>query len=153
MKYSVYINIKNAFSMKKILLSFLICLLGLQTMGQDVDTLPYFRTDSLPDAGIYLPAPPDTCSPLFIDDFQQWLWGKSMRSTPRGQQASWESLYGVPRMCTVFSEALGFTITAAGKHYKVTYYGDDRYQTAISATPSDSRAGANMASIINNMCN
>lgn len=50
-------------------------------------------------------------------------------------------------------EALGFTITAAGKHYKVTYYGDDRYQTAISATPSDSRAGANMASIINNMCN
>ncbi len=111
MKYTVHINIKNSFSMKKILLSFLICLLGLQTMGQDVDTLPYFRTDSLPDAGIYLPAPPDTCSPLFIDDFQQWLWGKSMRSTPRGQQASWESLYGVPRMCTVFSEALGFTIS------------------------------------------
>lgn len=97
--------------MKKILLSFLVCLFGLQTMGQSVDSLPYFSTDSMPDAGLYLPAPPDTCSPLFIDDFQQWLWGKSMRPTPRGQQASWESLFGVERMCTVFSEALGFTVS------------------------------------------
>ncbi len=80
-------------------------------MGQNLDTIPYFRTDSMPNAGIYLPAPPDTCSQLFIDDFQQWLWGKSMRHTPRGQQASWESLYSVDRMCGIYSEALGFVVS------------------------------------------
>ena len=53
----------------------LICFFGVNAMGQNLDTIPYFSTDSMPNAGIYLPAPPDTCSQLFIDDFQQWLWG------------------------------------------------------------------------------
>ncbi|MBQ3925413.1 MAG: phosphatase PAP2 family protein [Bacteroidaceae bacterium] len=72
---------------------------------------PYFSSDELPNACVYLPAPPDTASLLFVDDFQQFLWGKSMRSTPRGKQASWESLYGTSRMATVFGEALGMTIS------------------------------------------
>lgn len=87
------------------------CLAAFVSRGQNVDTIPYFRIDSLPDAGFYLPAPPDTNSQLFIDDFQQWLWGKSMRHTPRGQQASWESQYGNERMCGIYSEALGFTVS------------------------------------------
>ena len=97
--------------MKKTLLTLLICFFGVSAMGQNLDTIPYFSTDSMPNAGIYLPAPPDTCSQLFIDDFQQWLWGKSMRHTPRGQQASWESLYSVDRMCGIYSEALGFVVS------------------------------------------
>ena len=97
--------------MKKTLLTLLICFFGVSAMGQNLDTIPYFRTDSMPNAGIYLTAPPDTCSQLFIDDFQQWLWGKSMRHTPRGQQASWESLYSVDRMCGIYSEALGFVVS------------------------------------------
>ena len=40
---------------------------------------------------------------------------------------------------------LGFVITGDGKHYKVTYYGDGRYQLAFSKTPSDSRTGKNCA--------
>lgn len=40
---------------------------------------------------------------------------------------------------------LGFEITEEGKHYKVTYYGDGRYQTAYSKTPSDGRTGKNSA--------
>jgi acid phosphatase (class A) len=47
----------------------------------------------------------------FVDDFQQWIWGKSVRNTERGRQASWESLWGTVRMCTVFGEALGITIS------------------------------------------
>ena len=97
--------------MKKTIFALAICVLGLQTLAQNLDTVPYFSTDSMPDAGIYLPAPPDTCSQLFIDDFQQWLWGKTMRSTRRGQQASWESEYSIERMCGIYSEALGFTIS------------------------------------------
>ena len=71
----------------------------------------YLAQDSHADAGKYLPAPPDTASLAFVDDFQQWIWGKSMRNTERGRQASWESLNGTVRMCTVFSEALGITIS------------------------------------------
>lgn len=40
---------------------------------------------------------------------------------------------------------LGFEITEDGKHYKVTYYGDGRYQTTYSKTPSDGRTGKNCA--------
>jgi len=40
---------------------------------------------------------------------------------------------------------LGFEITEEGKHYKITYYGDGRYQTTYSKTPSDGRTGKNSA--------
>ena len=40
---------------------------------------------------------------------------------------------------------LGFEITDDGKHYKVIYYGDRRYNSALSKTPSDVRTGKNSA--------
>ncbi len=40
---------------------------------------------------------------------------------------------------------LGFDITEDGKHYKMTYYGDSRYQVTFSKTPSDVRSGKNSA--------
>lgn len=40
---------------------------------------------------------------------------------------------------------LGFEITEEGKHYKVRYYGDGRYQSTYSKTPSDARTGKNAA--------
>ena len=46
---------------------------------------------------------------------------------------------------------LGFEITEEGKHYKVTYYGDGRYQTTYSKTPSDGRSGKNSAQQTINM--
>jgi hypothetical protein len=46
----------------------------------------------------------------------------------------------------------GFVITDEGKHYKLTYYGDGRYQTIFAKTPSDARAGKNnAATIVKNM--
>ena len=81
-----------------------------QTENKKKDSA-YFNIFGLPNPCVYLPAPPDTASLLFVDDFQQFLWGKSIRNTPRGQQASWESLYGADRMATVFSEAMGMTIS------------------------------------------
>ena len=38
---------------------------------------------------------------------------------------------------------LGFEITDDGKHYKLTYYGDGRYQTIVAKSPSDVRSGKN----------
>lgn len=40
---------------------------------------------------------------------------------------------------------LGFKIAEEGKHYKITYYGDERYQTTYAKTPSDNRSGKNNA--------
>lgn len=40
-------------------------------------------------------------------------------------------------------ENLQMTITEDGKHYKVTCYGDNRYQTVLAKTPSDFRGGKN----------
>ena len=46
---------------------------------------------------------------------------------------------------------LGFVITEEGKHYRLTYYGDDRYQTTLAKTGSDWREGKNAASVITSM--
>ena len=71
----------------------------------------YFWQWDLPDARVYLPEPVDTSELLIADDFNQWIWGKSVRPTPRGAQASWESLYGIDRIKTIYSDVLGITIT------------------------------------------
>ena len=45
-------------------------------------------------------------------------------------------------------QSLGFEITEAGKHYKVTYGGDQRYMVTVGKTPSDNRSGSNSAALI-----
>lgn len=45
--------------------------------------------------------------------------------------------------------SLGFEITEAGKHYKITYRGDQRYMVTVGKTPSDNRSGSNNAELIN----
>lgn len=40
---------------------------------------------------------------------------------------------------------MGFEVTDDGKHYKLIYYGDGRYQTVLGKTPSDVRSGKNSA--------
>ena len=46
-------------------------------------------------------------------------------------------------------QSLGFELTEAGKHYKLTYKGDPRYMVTIGKTPSDNRSGSNNAALIN----
>ena len=41
----------------------------------------YVFLENMPDAGIYLPAPPDTSSLEYADDVIQWQWGKTVRIT------------------------------------------------------------------------
>lgn len=45
---------------------------------------------------------------------------------------------------------LGFDLSEDGKHYKAVFEGDPRYMFTLPTTSSDSRAGKNMASDINN---
>ena len=45
-------------------------------------------------------------------------------------------------------EEFGFTITEDGKHYKLTYYQDNRYTATMAKTGSDHRGGSNLTSSI-----
>lgn len=39
----------------------------------------------------------------------------------------------------------GFRIEEDGKHYRLTYFGDERYKTTLAKTPSDNKGGQNIA--------
>ena len=45
-------------------------------------------------------------------------------------------------------QEFGFMIEEDGKHYRLTFFGDDRYNTTVAKTPSDARAGKNIAHYI-----
>lgn len=110
------------------------------------DTIPQWMypddslyiTDSFPDAATFLPPPPptDTTNAQFDWDFLIWKWGKSQRETERGKQASHESLYGIVRMCTIYSEIFGFVIhpdTTPAIYRFMLYSGETGYRATINA--------------------
>ena len=88
----------------------LICLLALTRVSAQKPHA-YFTVQEMPDAVQYLPAPPDSASMCFAYDTAQYQWGKRQRSTPRGQQAKDDADYGIYRMATIFSPAIGVTIS------------------------------------------
>ena len=97
-----------------------------------------YITDSLPDSATLLPPPPpyDTANVVFKEDLARWEWGKSMRQTERGRQASQESLFGIVRMCTIYSELFGFVIhpeTTPAIYRFMLYAGETGYAATSSA--------------------
>ena len=74
----------------------------------------YYSVTELPNGVYYLPAPPDTSDMLIAADIYRWIWGKSLRPTPRGAQASEESLCNTQGMANVFSQAIGVTLSREG---------------------------------------
>ena len=96
---------------KRICTTFAITLFtGFSFAQTEQDTVYVFLKD-MPDAGIYLPPPPDMTSTTYADDFAQWQWGKTVRPTQRGQQANDDSQWGIKGMVRVFSDILGFEIS------------------------------------------
>ena len=85
--------------------------IGGKTFAQTEKDTVYVFLQDMPDAGIYLPPPPDMLSPQYADDFAQWQWGKTVRPTDRGQQANDDSQWGIKGMIRVHQETLGFEIT------------------------------------------
>ena len=75
----------------------------------------YVKPYEMPNAGFYLPAPPDTASMDFVDDMIQWQWGKTQRNTPRGRQANMESPWLPSIMESVMSQCLGLDTICAEK--------------------------------------
>lgn len=81
------------------------------SMAAAQDYEPYFTLEEMPDAVVFLPAPPAFESVAFADDFQQWQWGKSVRNTDRGKMASRDSEYGIECMADIFGQVLGIPIS------------------------------------------
>ena len=75
---------------------------GAQTGSDSI----YVASELLPDAGYFLPMPPDSSSAAFLDDIAQWQWGKTEAHTPRGARASSESCAWPESMRTIMAQVL-----------------------------------------------
>lgn len=70
--------------------------------------LPY---DRVPNSLTILPPPPADSSARFAYDREQYLWGKSLRDTPRGAQAVADATLGEQWVNEVFGEAFGYDLS------------------------------------------
>lgn len=69
---------------------------------------PTFLTvDQLPDGSAYLPVPPSFGSTLFVSDMVWNHWGKTLRDTPRGEQARRDANIRLTALLQMFSEPFG----------------------------------------------
>lgn len=70
----------------------------------------FLQEGDVPNSYLLLPPPPDGASITFLNDQARYTWGKTMRNTPRGDQAVKDARVegnGVPE---AFSEAFGIEI-------------------------------------------
>ena len=72
----------------------------------------YFTSEELPNAVIWLPAPPDTTSTRYVYDITQYMWGKTQRlDSLRAQMAVNHAVTDPAEMAYYFSEAFGMPIS------------------------------------------
>ena len=97
--------------MKKLFYIF-VALVMVVTTTHAQDPYPvYFSEDDLPNGVKWLPEPPDTISSQFVYDITQYMWGKSLRDTPRGKEATAHWVTGAAEMAEFFSVPFGMTIS------------------------------------------
>lgn len=90
---------------------FLALLCSLAASAQTVPDTVYLTLSQQPDGGVYIPAPPDSLSPLFAGDILMWQYGKTIRPTARGKQASDESPWTPDFLVQLAAEALDMDLT------------------------------------------
>ena len=72
----------------------------------------YFEIDDMPNAVVWLPAPPDTTSTQFVYDITQYMWGKTQRlNTERANQAIDNAVEEIPEMLEQFSVPFGMELS------------------------------------------
>lgn len=96
---------------KRLYATITVALFACISFAQTEKDTVYVFLENMPDAGIYLPPPPDMTSTQYADDFAQWQWGKTVRPTDRGQQANDDSQWGINGMIRIHQETLGFEIS------------------------------------------
>ena len=97
--------------MKRIIASIGLLLLSLAGL-QAQDVRPYLKAEELPNATVFLPAPPEDGSPILAADTLMYQWAKKhLRMGTRGQQAIREATTNVDTMALYFSGAFGRLLT------------------------------------------
>ena len=70
----------------------------------------FLEIDQVPNSLELLPGPPDAASIAFLYDQARYNWGKSLRNTPRGEQAVQDARVDGQHLPDSFSEAFGINI-------------------------------------------
>lgn len=73
---------------------------------------PFYNSDKAPHIEYVIPAPPSLGDPLFFNDWNQYLWGKSIRETPRGTQAVEDAYICADYFMKRFGEVMGMKLSA-----------------------------------------
>lgn len=73
----------------------------------------FLQEGDVPNSYLLLPPPPDGASITFLNDQARYSWGKTMRNTPRGEQAFRDAHVEGDGVPMAFSEAFGVTIDDA----------------------------------------
>lgn len=71
----------------------------------------YLTDEELPDGVKFLPPPPTWTSPLFAGDYAGYLWGKTVRDTPRGELAVVQAAFLFDELAAIFSKPFGLEIS------------------------------------------
>jgi acid phosphatase (class A) len=71
----------------------------------------YLTAKEVPDGVKFLPPPPTWTSPLFAGDYAGYLWGKTVRPTPRGEKAVEQAAFLFDEFAKYFSKPLGVEIS------------------------------------------
>ena len=71
----------------------------------------FLQEGDVPNSFLLLPPPPDGASITFLNDQARYNWGKTMRNTPRGDQAVTDARVSGNGVPEAFSEAFGIEIS------------------------------------------
>ena len=97
---------------KSLFVSIVMLFVGMTVNAQDYKKQSFIPEAAMPDAGIYLPAPPDTASYQFDYDFRQYWWGRKMREDKeRAAQAKFDANFDVDSVLVGFAPSFGLLIT------------------------------------------
>ncbi len=72
---------------------------------------------SIPDAGEFLPGPPDEISVEYIKDYLQYAWGKTMRTSDLGERAQRDFDAQASYYLESFSQAIGVPLSSTETPY------------------------------------
>lgn len=78
---------------------------------QKADVIPFISAESMPDMSVFLPAPPSPGDALYEADLVFHNWGKTLRDTPRGEEAARNANSNLTYVLELFSEAVGYELS------------------------------------------
>lgn len=81
------------------------------TVQSPAESTVYLDADQMPDAYVYLPAPPKPDDPLFAGDMAYYQWGKTIRPTERGARAHDDAKSSLDYLAQILEPAVGIRIS------------------------------------------